>query len=317
MFGIKKQLQGRQRPQERSERKGSAVFSYHTATRNSARPEAGNTGRDVIAQQRSQTAAELRASGQHSPWLRRISVMTGVALLAALFINSLFLDTKPRLQVQKTGNSASSAQLRDQGMYVDAAARLLASSPVNRIKPAVNGQKIASELAKQFPELAKVTLLMPFFGHQPVLSVEPAAPALIMSSESQPYVIDTAGRAILTPTQAPGAAKLGLPVVTDQSGLPLSAGKTVLPSTTVGFITEVAGQLKAAKIAISSLTLPKGTSELDVRLDGKPYFIKFNLMGNARVEAGAFLAVKQKLEGEQKTPGSYIDVRVEGRAYYK
>lgn len=315
MFGIKRHQQGRQRPQEQSERRGSAVFSYHSATRNSARPEAGNTGRDVFAQQRSQTAAELRATGQHSPWVRRVSVMTGVALLVALLLNSLFLDTKPRLQVQK--GSSSSALLRDQAVYAQAATQLLSSSPINRLKPAVNSQKIADELAKQFPELGKVTLLMPFFGHQPVLSVEPAVPALIMSSESQPYVIDTAGRAILTPTDAPAAGKLGLPVVTDQSGLPLSAGKTVLPSTTVGFITEVAGQLKAAKIVISSLTLPKGTSELDVRIDGKPYFIKFNLMGNARVESGAFLAVKQRLEGEQKTPEGYIDVRVEGRAYYK
>jgi hypothetical protein len=52
-------------------------------------------------------------------------------------------------------------------------------------------------------------------------------------------------------------------------------------------------------------------------MNGVGYFVKFNLHGNAREEAGAFLAVKEYLESSHKTPGEYVDVRVENRAYYK
>ncbi len=66
------------------------------------------------------------------------------------------------------------------------------------------------------------------------------------------------------------------------------------------------------------MTLPVGTSELDVRLAGQPYSVKFNLeSGTARQQAGTFLATESKLKSQNVTPAEYIDVRVDGRAYYK
>ena len=85
----------------------------------------------------------------------------------------------------------------------------------------------------------------------------------------------------------------------------------------IDFITEVVGQLSAKSLKVVSMVLPGGASELDIRVEGAPYTVKFNLRGDARAEAGAFLAVKQHLERENKTPGSYIDVRVPNKAYYR
>jgi hypothetical protein len=85
----------------------------------------------------------------------------------------------------------------------------------------------------------------------------------------------------------------------------------------VAFIQEVAGQLKAKNMAIDSLTLPALADELDVRVKGLPYFIKFNIQANPRQSAGAFLAAKQHLDSQHVTPSQYVDVRVEEKAYYK
>jgi hypothetical protein len=54
-----------------------------------------------------------------------------------------------------------------------------------------------------------------------------------------------------------------------------------------------------------------------MHINGAGYFVKFNLHGDAREEAGSYLAVKDYLASNQKTPGEYVDVRVENRAYYK
>lgn len=318
MFGKKKQSSpaGRQRPLSGADGRGTAVFSYHSASRNAARPQGGNTRRDVYASARGQgAAAERLASMQGKRGVRRAAVVLGVVLITALALNSLVLDTRPRMEVAP--GASATALLQDKTVYEQAAADLLGASLTNRVKLTAQTGVAASRLTKQFPELGAATILLPVLGRQPVLRVDPAVPALIMGDGSQSYVLSTAGRAILPTAKIANAGKLSLPVVTDQSGLPLRTGEQALPSSTVHFITEVAGQLKAAKAPVASMTLPKGMGELDVRLEGQPYFIKFNLMGNARAEAGAFLAVKQHLEREHKTPGSYIDVRVEGRVYYK
>jgi hypothetical protein len=68
---------------------------------------------------------------------------------------------------------------------------------------------------------------------------------------------------------------------------------------------------------IESLTLPSGLSELDVRIKGQGYYVKFNLLGDGREEAGAYLALKSHLDAGHITPRQYIDVRVEGKGYYK
>jgi len=117
--------------------------------------------------------------------------------------------------------------------------------------------------------------------------------------------------------QATGLAKLALQVVEDQSGLTITLGRAALPRANVAFITEVLGQLTAKKIKVSTLTLPVGASELDVRVEGASYITKYNLHGDARAEVGAFLATKQYLEAQHKTPTSYIDVRVDNKVYYK
>ncbi|HSX34957.1 MAG TPA: hypothetical protein VLF62_04905 [Candidatus Saccharimonadales bacterium] len=297
------------------------MFSYHSASSRNARPAAGNTGRDAAAAAAQQSAQAQRVASERQAAnalrlgklpLRILLVVVGLFLLSSLYVSG-----EPRL-VQLSDDAAAPTLLQDQQVYEQAAAQLLGNSPLNHLKPTLNTQRVAAALDAQFPELGTVVVTLPAFGHQMEVRVDPARPALIMSNNTgQSFVLDTTGRALMASAQAPRVGKLGLPIVTDQSGITLRAGHAVLPSSTTHFITEVAGQLKAAKLSVNSLTLPKGTSELAVRLEGQPYTIKFNLMGDGRAEAGAFLAVKQQLDRDHKTPSAYIDVRVDGRAYYK
>ncbi|HSW99644.1 MAG TPA: hypothetical protein VLH38_01260 [Patescibacteria group bacterium] len=318
MFGKKKQppIQGRQRPQVLPERRNSAVFSYHANNR-TARVGTGNTGRDLKAQQKEAEkgpAAERRQTKIN--WLKRAPTIIGVGLLILLLLNSVLLSTQPR--IVSIGDSHSTLFLRSEGSYQQAAADLLDDSLLNRTKITINVNTIAQKLQSQFPELAHVTVTLPVFGQHPVVHIQAPTPMLILSSNSgQSYVLDTTGRALLTPAQAPEVSKLSLPVVTDQSGLSVVPGHIVLPSSTVAFISQVAGQMQGAHLSVASLTLPKGTSELDVRLSGVGYYGRYNIRGDGRAEAGTFLAVKRQLDAKRTVPSTYVDVRVDGRAYYK
>jgi hypothetical protein len=105
--------------------------------------------------------------------------------------------------------------------------------------------------------------------------------------------------------------------VADKSGLTVHVGTGVLPSSNVSFIQTVVVQLQAHALKVTSLTLPQGTSELDVTFNAKSYLLKFNLEGSAPQQVGTFLATYKYLQTQNVTPTQYVDLRVPGRAYYK
>lgn len=296
------------------------VFSYHAST---ARTD--KDGSRMAGARRSGGASwdgannsdEHRSSRSYKQYVRHLAVCIVVgAALVAVIANVIVVREPEVVPLADSGNRQ--IFLRDPETYRRAARQIIGSSAANTNKLTINSRQIARDMQQKFPELESVSVALPVFGRTPVLYIQPGRPALLLkSTDGSVYIVDTAGQALMNASQVANVQKLGLVLVEDRSGLQTALGKHVLPSGDVAFITEVVGQLNAKKIAVSNVTLPESTNELDVRIEGKSYIAKFNLRGDARAEAGAFLAVKQQLERENKTPGSYIDVRVENKAYYK
>jgi hypothetical protein len=287
---------------------GTSVFSYHA--NRSVRPGASRH------QEVPEAAPAARAKRNFRFNLFKRGRVAIVLLLAtAALIVNLFLSHTPSLTVISTAKNE--VFLQDRSVYQTAATQALRSSVWNGNKLTINTAGIERSLRNSFPELQYVRVSVPFAGNTIRIYAEPAMPQLLLSSGNTVYILDGNGRAVIKANDVAHIEKIGLPVVTDESNLPIETGKAVLPSTSVAFITEVVAQLKAAKVPVSSLTLPASSSELDVRITGLPYFVKYNLRGSAREEAGTYLAVKGQLERDKKTPSTYIDVRVEERAYYR
>ncbi len=284
----------------------AAVFSYH-ANRSATRP--GASGRSE------QTKTPLDERRQAAPHSRRgLLVAALIVLLVAALANS-YVSSSPQIVIDKT--MSTSALLRSPQAYGTAAHAALAQSFGNKLKITANTAAVASSLEAQFPELAHVTVSLPLVGSRPVVHITPATPALLLNSGSALFVLDDSGHAVLDAHSLRNPNALGLPLVTDQSGLQIELGKGALPGSTVAFITEFVGQLNAKRLSVNSLVLPQGTSEVDIKVSGAAYIIKANVRGDGRVEAGAYLAVKQSLEQDHKVPKEYVDVRVDDRAYYK
>lgn len=284
----------------------NAVFSYHA-----------NRSVRETSQQR-EALPKLTEPPKRKPrvtWLARtrtLAALVGIILIAGLMLQ---LDSSAKV-VPLSASSGSDVFLRDQHIYSVAAQKEF-SSLLNSNKLTVDTGKIASDLRQQFPELKAISISLPIIGDKPVVYIQPAIPKIILSGKNGMFVLDADGRALISGSQAVRLQQLGLAVVTDQSGLSLDAGRIVLPGNAVSFITEVIGQLQTKGLKPSSLVLPQGTNELYVTINGAGYQIKFNLHGDARAEAGTFLATKQFLDGQHKTPSQYVDVRVDDKAYYK
>lgn len=281
------------------------VFSYH-ANRS---VRVGSTARN----EEPISSDPLRRRPRFS-WIRRLPTIA--ALLALVVIAVFCLQLSSNAKVVPLGTTEGQVFLRDRNVYEQAVQDSFRSL-LNGNKLTVDAAKISDNLKRKFPELKEVSVALPIVGNRPVVYIQPAIPQLIMVAKGGMYVLDSSGRALITGNQVLKLEELKIPVVNDESSVTIQVGRVALPQKTVSFITEVVGQLRSKGLAIASMTLPPGTNELHVRLDGVGYFVKFNVHGPAREEAGAFIAVKERLEAEHKPPQEYIDVRVENKAYFK
>lgn len=247
---------------------------------------------------------------------RKLPMVLAVLAATIFVINALILTNKPEIITVADANDRR-IFLRDTATYEQTTHDILAGSVFNTNKITINAHKIEEKLQAAFPELEHVSVVLPAFGHRPLIYLQPSRPAMLVKVPEGIFVLDAAGHAVMNAARNERVEKLELPLVEDQSGLSVTLGHVLLPSDNITFITEVAGQLRAKNIVITNMVLPKGSGELVVNVKDVPYAIKFNLRGDARAAVGTYLAVRQHLEREGKTPSMYIDVRVDNKAYYQ
>ncbi len=281
----------------------SNVFSYYSSGLDGEGRGARNT--EAFAQKR-------RPRGW---WVRHTPSILAAAAIAICFLYVLGVDPSPK--VIQVSSTSVVPLYREAGVYQEAARTIISGSLLNYNKLTIDRQKVARELKGQFPELATAEVSLPLMGRRPVIHIAPKAPALILTSQQGGFVVDEQGVAIADVSKIVRLDKSNLPIVEDVTGVELEAGRAVLPASDVKFIREISRQFSNKGLTISSLSLPAVASELHVKLEGLQYYIKFDMLGDARQQAGTLFAVQQRLQAEGKLPAEYIDVRVHERAYYK
>jgi hypothetical protein len=240
-------------------------------------------------------------------------IAVAVLILCLLYISTL--SATPKIQV--VGQTTDRTLVRDIGSYEDDIRAVFASAVINRSKLLIDSDAVAGDVQQEYPELGEVSVILPLVSRRTIVQVRPAAPTLILSTSSGAYVIDTEGRAVIKSAEVESSVRDKLPVVRDESSLPVEEGKTVLPKETIAFITSISSQLAAKGMPVQSLVLPSTANELHLRIPDKPYFVKFDVRGEGRQSIGTYLAVKSWLEKENKAPNEYIDVRVPEKAFYR
>jgi hypothetical protein len=250
---------------------------------------------------------------------RRVNVRyipSYIALLAVIISlgYGLTLSTQPKI-VSVGSNSAH--LLRENTVYRAAAQDILDNSIFSRSKLLINSDSVARQLQKRFPELRAVSVTVPIASRQPIITIQATQPTLLLAGESGAYLVDSEGVAVMKASELAEDVRTNLPIVTDETGAKLEVGQGALPTQTLQFIAELSRQLTAKNVQVSSMTLPAVANELHVRVVGEDYLIKFNVDGDARLQAGAYLATAEQLHKDGIRPQEYVDVRLEDRAFYK
>jgi cell division septal protein FtsQ len=299
----KNQPVGRTRPIQ-SERSGK-VFSYYAS--------GSNAERTTRERNRSLEIPSLRAPIKTAD-AQRLKYGIGIAVVFVLLFVNTFVNVSAKPHITTLADAGEARVLQDKQIYEQAIQHELQSSLANRTKLTINTTKISAALLKQYPELDDVRVSLPLFGQKPHITLVPSAGVFTFTaSNGSSYVINSRGATISTNT----AAFDTLVPIMDQSGLKVEMAEQALPQNDVVAMNALVEQLQYNHFKVASLTLPRSSREVDVRLKDKPYVIKFSLEGNTIQQAGAYVAVQQKLDSTKITPKQYIDARVGDRVYYK
>ncbi len=218
---------------------------------------------------------------------------------------------------QITTKTKYESTLREQSVYKKAVSDYINRSPINRSKLFFDSKGLSDELKKQFPEISAVAVSMPIVSRRPVVVIQASRPGFVLVSGRNSYIIGVNGLTLARASDVDNRLSQELKVVDDQSGSSVQLGKSAFPQEQSLFICTVIEQLEAQNIKVDSLSLPKSPYDLSVKVVGQSYFVKFNILEDAKQQVGSYIALKNKLQEEGKVAKEYIDVRVGERVYYK
>lgn len=249
---------------------------------------------------------------QKTKLLSQIPVILALMVVALSILYSLTLSTVPKVVVLDTG---SKAFLQPLSTYQNQGEEQINSSIFNQLKLTINTSKIAGNIKNNHPELSGVTVVVPLISRQPIIEIQPAIAAFISVTPHGRYVVSDNGVAFY---KLKNNQSYQYQLIIDNRSVGYNLGVQVLSQDETSFITGVIGQFNSKNIKIQTLVLSQTPYELDITPVGAGYYIKFNLLGNSRLEAGAYFAsLKLMKTTNRPLPSQYFDVRVDGRVFYK
>lgn len=185
--------------------------------------------------------------------------------------------------------------------------------PPLHVKFLFNTTDESDRLMAKYPEITNITWTNPVFGTTATARINIRPAQFVLESSKGAYVVNDQGKVIGLLSNAIVTPKIK---IIDQTGFDIQIGKNVISSTDAKFLIVLVGQLAAKGISVESLILPPLAQEVHVKAD-KPYIIKFSFNSDPLQAAGSYLALRQRLGGEQKQPAEYVDVRAGERVFVK
>lgn len=266
---------------------------------------------------RGESAKPVRTMRDYAMFvLERFGAVIAVISLVLLIVVSLQVSSGSKIIIL---NADTAVELRSEQEYQQKTAELLRSSWMNNNKITVDTRRIERSLKLTYPELSEVSMVLPLIGQRPIVYLQLTEPkVMLVTSQGRSFIVDERGRALAPTGEVSYDISNALPTVTDESGFPVRKGDLALERSAVSFLDTIQKQFTAKSYPIGRLVLPRGTQELDVYLQDRPYHVKFNIHEtNARQQAGAYFALRERLDEQGRIPSEYVDVRLSGRAYYK
>lgn len=233
------------------------------------------------------------------PWQWRLVLAGAVIIIAWAWLVHAFGVTN--ISVQPAVRQADVAAALRQAM---------AGHPGQGNLLTLDAARLTQSLLKLDPSLSQATITRRW-PHGLSVAVAEKVASIGWQSAGQTFILDKDG-VIIGPATSGGH----LLVVQDDSNLPVGVGKRVAAATFVTFCQDLSEQIPNTGLQLTKLEIHDTTFDLYATTN-KGYQLILDTQRPAGEEVQDLQATLRALAQQHKTPSSYIDLRVAGRAYYK
>ncbi len=233
---------------------------------------------------------------------RRIGRLLAICLVAVggcvWLIDSLIVTIQPT-------DAASRRYTTQVDTYLNA-------HPLERLAPFLDQSMLLAVMRHDSPELSAIEVRGDTGFAQHSLSTTERVPVAKWQLGAKLYYVDKDGIAFEHAEFVPRE----LVSIKDESGLPVEA-QQVASRRTMQFIGQVVAQVKAMSLGeVQEVILPPGLlKEIDITLKDRPYRVKLHVDREPSRQVADLRSALGAVEQQGIVP-QYLDLRVEGKAYY-
>lgn len=258
--------------------------------------------------------AHLKSPRVHVHHLAAMRRRAGSLLVGALVVSGLlfFLISQYSAQVTVAGRGVTN----DASMtttYEPLIQEYFARRPFERFRFATDMKEMVRFMQQNgAPEVVSLTLepTADIAVSQAVLSLREPVAGWVVAGK-QEYVDKTGTAFARNYYETPGVQ------IVDNSGVPITDGRTLASSRYLGFVGRLVGALNQQGYNVEQVIIPPSTTrQIELRIKGIGYVIKCSSDRSAGEQAEDIGRVIRYLE-QRKVAPQYIDVRISNKAFYR
>lgn len=241
---------------------------------------------------------------------RQVAVVFGLILVAMALTGLILGQFTARQSVVVTQSELQ--KTLDTSSYIDTLNEYFANHPVERLRFSLSGGQLTEFFVDHHPEVASISQVTVWGTGETQFAVTLRRPIAGWEIGGKQYYVDEDGVAFeKNYFEVPSVQ------IVDDSGVTLEQGTAVTSTRFLSLIGKIVALSSDRGYTVTSATLPLGTTrEVDVRLKGVTPYIKFSIDRGVGEQIEDMDRSLTHLGSKGLRP-SYVDVRVEGRAYYQ
>jgi hypothetical protein len=269
-----------------------------------------------------QSRLSLEKSSYGLSFSKFINFSIGLLVIVVVFFAST-LSTTPAISIKN-----SAPKYRDQIAYTNFASDYLQRSLVSQSKLLFRSADFEQAMRQEFPEIDQISAIIPLGGRKLDVNMTLSTPLAIVMNGSEKGIVDSTGTLVTTnvnrlliDSQNDSLPQLRFSTPQDN----FSSGSVLLTSTEIELLQLILSELQSADLVIDSagslqvseFLFNVSDGQLEVRFTGQPFYVKYSVYTDVRVQVGTMVQTFKQLNREGQFPTSYIDVRVPEKVYVK
>lgn len=183
----------------------------------------------------------------------------------------------------------------------------------------LDSNSLERQLQEKHPEIQSLTVSGSLVKASTVVQVQFRKPAFVLNTGENSLFIDKNG-VLFTINHYKNVDINRLPSVENMGSGIAQTGDRIVTATVAQAIAELYTLLPTVYsdgAVVSTVLLPRSAREVHIKVSTHPYVIKFSVERAIAQQIGELRALLGFLRSSNASPVEYIDIRIEGKAFYK